>query len=132
MIMDPANCSSFGDNVDSSMRALSGTLIHEFMHMNSVGDQVDQSVGHITDIIYGASNCFRLAHAKSDVNRQKAFVNADSYRWFATNAYYNSVCGKNFGDPKATSEDFEEGVAEAQASPEYAGDAAQEGIFEGD
>lgn len=132
MIMSQANCSAFGDNIDRTMKALSGTPIHKLMHMNSVGHDAPSSVGYITDVIYGPSNCFRIAHVRNDINRQKAFINADNYRWFATNAYYNSVCKKSFGNPSAdTDDEFNQDMQETPSSLNYGGDALQEGIFEG-
>jgi hypothetical protein len=62
------------------------------------------------------------------VNQQRTFVNADSYKWLAVDAHYNSACGKDFQDPEITTADFEEGLAETYESNEY--DAAlTSGIF---
>lgn len=52
-------------------------------------------------------------------DKQDTFVNADSYKWFALNAYYDSKCNKKFGDPLITTEDFEESLAELEDSPLY-------------
>lgn len=109
MIADKANCSKLGTQVSEDMQSLSGTIIHEFMHWNEVGEKVPDSVGHITDVIRGASSCMRLADG---ADKQKTFINADSYKWMALNAYYNNVCNKNFGDPVITQEDFDLGEAE--------------------
>lgn len=112
-------CSDLGDKVSEDMRSLTATLVHEFMHLNAAGDSAPNSAGHIKDVIYGSSNCHRMRNAKSRGNQQKAFVNADSYKWLAVNAYYNSVCGKDFQDPEITTADFEAGWAETVASNEY-------------
>lgn len=72
--------------------------------------------GDIVDIQYGAGNCMRLNDGPV---KQKTFINADSYKWFALNAYYNSRCHKKFGDPFITSEDFQESTAELEESPLY-------------
>jgi len=56
--------------------------------------------------------------AKGDMS-QKAFINADSYHWFALNAFYNSFCDKVFSSPLVTSEDFDSGWSETLSSPEY-------------
>lgn len=40
-----------------------------------------------------------MAHAKSDSNRQKSFINDNNYMYLALNAYYNGVCKKKFGPP---------------------------------
>lgn len=127
MIAAPANCSSFGTQVSSAMHSLSATLIHEFMHWNQVGEAVPNSVGHITDVLYGPSNCMRLARG---ADKQKTFINADSYAWMALNAYYNSVCNKKFGDPLITQQDFDDGMAQLLDSPEY-NEAMSEGVLEG-
>lgn len=74
------------------------------------------SVGHITDVEYGASTCMRLAKGGS---KQKTFVNADSYMWMALNAYYNKACNKKFGDPVVTKKDFDKGQARLHGSREY-------------
>lgn len=116
MIAAPANCSNFGTQVSKAMDSLSATLIHEFMHWNQVGEQVPNSVGHITDVEYGPSSCMRLARG---ADKQKTFINADSYAWMAVNAYYNSVCNKKFGDPLVTQEDFDDGQARLMDSLEY-------------
>jgi len=50
---------------------------------------------------------------------QEAFVNADSYKWFALNAFYNSYCGTTFGIPLVTEADFDAGEAQLLSSPEY-------------
>lgn len=121
-------CSNLGDKVSDDMRSLTSTLVHEFMHLNAAGDSAPNSAGHIKDIIYGPSNCHRLRNTKSRSNQQKAFINADSYKWLAVNAYYNSVCGKDFQDPETTSADFEAGMAETEASNEY-DPALTSGIF---
>ncbi len=59
---------------------------------------------------------------------QTAFINADSYKWMALNAYYNSVCNKKFGDPVITQDDFDEGQALLLDSPEY-DEAVSEGVL---
>lgn len=123
-------CSSLGDKVSQDMRSLTATLVHEFMHLDAAGDSAPNSAGHIKDVIYNPSNCHRLRNAKSRSNQQKTFINADSYKWLAVNAYYNSVCGKSFQDPEVTSADFESGWAETEASNEY-DVALTSGIFEG-
>lgn len=54
---------------------------------------VDRSVGHITDVIYGPSNCMRL-RKNTHLNRnQFTSINADSYTWFALVS--NSAFGVN-------------------------------------
>jgi hypothetical protein len=121
-------CSALGDKVSQDMRSLTATLVHEFMHLSAAGDSAPNSAGHIQDITYSPSNCHRMRNAKSRENQQKAFINADSYKWLAINAYYNSVCSKGFADPEVTTADFESGVAEAEASPEYNAELAS-GIF---
>ena len=50
---------------------------------------------------------------------QKTFINAESYKWFALNAFYNSYCGNPFGIPFVTEADFDAGMAELENSPEY-------------
>jgi hypothetical protein len=112
-------CSALGDKVSQDMRSLTATLVHEFMHLEAAGDSAPNSAGHIKDVTYNPSNCHRMRNAKSRVNQQKTFINADAYKWLAVNAYYNSVCNKDFADPEITTEDFETGVAEAEASNEY-------------
>lgn len=121
-------CSVLGDQISQDMRSLTATLVHEFMHLNAAGDSAPNSAGHIKDVIYNPGNCYRLRNTKSRSNQQKIFVNADSYKWLAINAYYNGVCNKELEKPKITTEDFESGLAETEGSPEY--DAAlSEGIF---
>ncbi|KAK4983642.1 hypothetical protein LTR50_007099 [Elasticomyces elasticus] len=127
MIAAPANCSHFGELVSDDMDSLSGTLIHEFMHWNEVGDKVANSVGYITDVVYGSSTCMRLAKGGSS---QKTFINADSYMWMALNAYYNKVCNKKFGDPEVTKKDFDKGEARLLASREY-DPAVSDGVLAG-
>jgi hypothetical protein len=56
---------------------------------------------------------------KKGPDSQKAFINADSYKWFALNAYYNKVCNKSFADAAITTEDFTDSNAELLDSPEY-------------
>lgn len=51
--------------------------------------------------------------------KNKTFNNADSYKWFALNAYYNKICDKAFGDPVITDADFEASETELVNSPEY-------------
>ncbi|KAM0690173.1 hypothetical protein Q7P36_008940 [Cladosporium allicinum] len=122
------DCSKLGDKISQDMRSLTATLVHEFMHLNAAGDSAPSSAGHIKDVVYNPSNCNRLRNAKSHVNQQKTFINADSYKWLAVNAYYNSACGKEFQDPEISTADFEEGMAETYESNEY--DAAlTDGIF---
>ena len=117
MIADQANCSSFGTTVSRKMDSLSTTLIHEFMHWNLVGDMVPNSVGHIRDVSYGPHRCKTLAQDKA--NNQKTFVNADSYKYMAINAYYNSVCNTKFGDPVFSLQEYFESEIELRESPEY-------------
>lgn len=62
--------------------------------------------------------------------KQDTFINADSYKWFALNAYYNKRCNKNFGDPFITTEDFEAGMAELEDSPLY-DPAISDGVLAG-
>jgi hypothetical protein len=122
------DCSKLGDKISRDMRSLTATLVHEFMHSNAGGDSAPNSAGHIKDVIYNPGNCYRLRNAKSRVNQQMTFINGDSYKWLAVNAYYNSACGKDFQDPEITTADFEEGMAETYESNEY--DAAlTSGIF---
>ncbi|USW53062.1 Putative metallopeptidase, catalytic domain superfamily [Septoria linicola] len=102
--------------VGADRNSLTGTLIHEFMHWNRVGNDLPRSAGHIVDVQYGAGNCMRMNDGKK---KQETFINADSYKWCALNAYYNSRCNKKFGDPFITSEDFEESSAELEESPLY-------------
>jgi len=109
-------CQDLGTQVSSKMESLTSTIVHEFMHWDKTGDTAPNSVGHITDVIYGAGSCSRL---RDGGDKQKTFINADSYMWMAVNAYYNSICGKSFGDPYITSEDFEESDATLLESPEY-------------
>jgi hypothetical protein len=110
------------------MRSLATTLVHEVMHSNAAGDSAPNSAGHIKDLVYNPGNCYRLRNAKSRVNKQRTFINADSYEWLAVNAYYNNVCGKDCQDPDITTADFKEGMAETYESKEY--DAAlTSGIF---
>lgn len=98
MVPDKDNCSALGNDVSKAMRSLSSTLLHEMLHSAEVGDKVDQSIGHIGDIkgAYAPEVCYGMAHAKSDVNRQKAFVNDNNYMYLALNAYYNRACGRHF------------------------------------
>lgn len=54
---------------------------------------------------YGAYPCQQL---NKDAGANRVFRNADSYKWFALNAYYNKVCQKKFKDaPKPDQEDLE-------------------------
>ncbi|EME44010.1 hypothetical protein DOTSEDRAFT_24113 [Dothistroma septosporum NZE10] len=101
------------------MQSITAFPSHEFHHSNEVGGKAPNSVGHIGDITYGPSNCFRLRKVSTESNNQKTFMNADSYKWFAMNAYYDSKCGKTFGDPEITTADSDEGNAEAERSIEY-------------
>ncbi|KAK6439344.1 hypothetical protein LTR95_004450 [Oleoguttula sp. CCFEE 5521] len=121
------DCGKLGNRVGRGMESLTQTLVHEFFHSNLVGDKAPSSAGHIVDIIYGSSGCMRMV--KGD-KAQEAFINADSYTWFATNAYYNSVCERKFSLPEVTQEDFDYSEAELLASPEY--DAAlSDGVLAG-
>ncbi|KAI5358051.1 putative metallopeptidase, catalytic domain superfamily [Septoria linicola] len=104
--------SKLGTQVGADMNSLTGTLIHEFMHWNRVGNDLPRSA----DVQYGAGNCMRMNDGKK---KQETFINADSYKWFALNAYYNGMCNKKFGDPFITSEDFEESSGELEESPLY-------------
>ena len=63
-------------------------------------------------------------------DNQKTFINADSYMWFALNAYYNNKCGRKFGDPIVTTEAFEDVIEQAEESPEYNAELSR-GIFAG-
>lgn len=56
--------------------------------------------------------------------KNKTFNNADSYKWFAINAYYNKICSKTFNDPIVTEADFLATQTEAENSPDY--DAADD------
>lgn len=124
-------CSDLGDVVSSKMQSLTSTLVHEFMHSENPGAatpngkwqesppesfHADSDLEKIQDVQYGASSCMRLAKGKS---AQDTFVNADSYQWFAVNAFYNSYCGNPFGIPVVTQADFDAGQAELLSSPEY-------------
>ncbi|KAF2415910.1 hypothetical protein EJ08DRAFT_684378 [Tothia fuscella] len=80
MIADKDNCNSLGDKVSKAMRSLSGTLIHEFMHWNEIGDKALDFVGHIGDAAYNPAGCMRLGNNPDEGENQKAFRNADSYR----------------------------------------------------
>ena len=42
----------------------------------------------------------------------RTFLNAANYQWFPLNAYYNSVCNTNFGDPVITLEELASSVNE--------------------
>lgn len=121
------SCDKLGSFVSTAMESTTGVLIHEFHHSDQVGDKVTNSVGHIRDITYGPSNCMRL---RLGGDNQLTFVNADSYMWFALNAYYNNKCGKKYGDPIVTTEDFEDGTQQAEESNEYDATLAS-GIFAG-
>ena len=54
---------------------------------------VDRSAGHITDVVYGPSNCMRLCKNAHLSRNQFTFINADSYTRFALVS--NSVFGVN-------------------------------------
>jgi len=112
-------CSDLGDKVSRAMESLTSTLVHEFMHIREAGDQAPNSAGHIGDPAYGPSSCHRIRRSRHRSQSQKTFINADSYKWLAVNAYYNSVCDKEFQDAEVTSADFLEGMAETFESPEY-------------
>jgi hypothetical protein len=84
------------------MRSLTATFVHEFMHSNAAGDSAPNSTGHIKDVVYNPGDCYRLRNAKSRVNQQRTFINADSYKWLAVNAYYKSVCRKDLQSPDIT------------------------------
>jgi hypothetical protein len=101
------------------MCSLTATAVHEFMHSNAAGDSAPNSAGHIKDVVYNPGDCYRLRNAKSRVNQQRTFINCDSYKWLAVNAYYNSGCGEESQDPDITTADFEEGMAETYESIEY-------------
>lgn len=76
----------------------------------------DSRRGHIWDVAYGPPTCMRL---NKGPKKNKTFNNADSYKWFALNAYYNKVCGKAFTDPVVTEAEFEVCYLELIQSPQY-------------
>jgi len=102
-------CSQLGNRVHLNMTSLTATLVHEFFHLNEAGLDAPNSAGFIRDFTYGPGNCWLLRQGylgrdaprigPSGANQQKAFINADSYQWFAINAWYNSACRKEFWDP---------------------------------
>lgn len=97
-------CADLGDKVSLHMHSLTGLLLHEFMHLQAAGEFAPNSTGHINDWVYAPGNCYRLRNGGNREDQQKTFTNADSYTWLAANAYYNSVCGKEFGLPNVLSD----------------------------
>ena len=62
----------------------------------SYGVDTDYQKGHIINHVpAGLKNCFDLRN----VDPQKTFTNAESYKWLALKCWYRDVCAQNLGDP---------------------------------
>ncbi|KAK6441975.1 hypothetical protein LTR95_001784 [Oleoguttula sp. CCFEE 5521] len=86
MAASKIECAGLGHAISERMNSLTLKLVHEFLHSELIAEKAPSTLGHIGDVAYHPVACVRLAQG---MDRQRAFLNADSYAWFATNAYYN-------------------------------------------
>ncbi|KAK2766839.1 hypothetical protein FQN54_006153 [Arachnomyces sp. PD_36] len=81
-------CQNFGDAVSDRMEPFGATLLHEYTHYQDlVAPPLDKGTG---DQKYG----YRDSRSLHD--RMDSFYNADTYSWFAIEAYWSQECQRAY------------------------------------
>jgi len=102
-------CDDLDDVVSKKMSTISGIFIHELTHCQQIGQVAlggNAIVDHNTDGRkegYGPRNVVKNGNG----NMFKSLINADNYRWLATEMYWRAQCPARGGFGVATSnQDF--------------------------
>lgn len=83
------SCDTLGEDVSDAMESLGASILHEYTHYTKLISP--PLAGSSTDDQYGWYNSQAFApYAES-------LQNADSYAWFAIEAYFTIKCHRNFG-----------------------------------
>lgn len=95
-------CNLLGDHVSGRMFSLDAMLLHEWTHWDAL--QLCNYSTHIGDSAFGPVDA-QLANLQK--SGQDPTRNADSYKWFALEAFYTHRCAKSFLPPRSEELDGE-------------------------
>ncbi|OAF99062.1 uncharacterized protein CC84DRAFT_1191530 [Paraphaeosphaeria sporulosa] len=90
-----------GDTVSYRMNTLGMTLLHEYMHMDSM---IKASFGSIVDNPNG-NDGYGPVNVYDKIPKDQARLNADSYAYYASHVLWTALCQQDFGAPRPGTDD---------------------------
>jgi hypothetical protein len=98
----PVTCNTLGDTTSWRMNTLGSTILHEWTHIVPLVGQALASthrpIDSTVDTLNGNS-VYGCVQTQAIADNEEAFYIADSYVWFAMEAFWSKKCGKTFGKP---------------------------------
>ena len=87
-------CDTIGDRTSWQMATLGQILLHEYTHINDLTEDI---LGQSTVDGFGDEDYYGPFLTQSIASKPGAVHIADSYAWFAGEAYWSHHCNKKFG-----------------------------------
>ncbi|KAJ5883329.1 uncharacterized protein N7473_010215 [Penicillium subrubescens] len=92
-LIKDVKCGDLEDTVGANMAVMGATLLHEFMHADTIGKAA------LGQSIIDVKNGYGPLETRS-LKASDALKNADSYTWMATENLWTVICEKKFSGPR--------------------------------